>query len=240
MPMLLKLNTILVSSFLVNNYRQALELLAGEDALRKTMEDQGITGTEVFHAWLAEERVYLSSLSKEPIQETLEMEYYQKLVNLHAANEKLAKLKSTWHAFDPHAPTTFSKTSGKRRYKPDTQVRHAQEAVDNALNAVHGVEMQMEISERWTPDSEQWKTAAVMTGQRQYQRCLDELESLVVSRMFELTKMNMSQTGYKLRKHIGKALKARSQAIKSALDRYNAAADQMSPPRPSLAWEQVV
>ncbi|KAG6895726.1 hypothetical protein C0992_013015 [Termitomyces sp. T32_za158] len=52
--------------------------------------------------------------------------------------------------------------------------------------------------------------------------------------------MNMSQTGYKLRKHIGKALKARSQAIRSALDRYNAAAALMSPRRPSLSWDQVV
>ncbi|KAG6808178.1 hypothetical protein H0H92_005145 [Tricholoma furcatifolium] len=51
----------------------------------------------------------------------------------------------------------------------------------------------------------------------------------------------MSQTGYKLRKHIAKALKARSQAIKNALDRYNAAAASlMSPPCPSLTWDEVV
>ncbi|KAG6821969.1 hypothetical protein H0H92_015871, partial [Tricholoma furcatifolium] len=58
--------------------------------------------------------------------------------------------------------------------------------------------------------------------------------------MFELTKMNMSQTGYKLRKHIGKALKARSQAIRSALDRYNDAATLMSPPRASLSWNEII
>ncbi|KAG6806898.1 hypothetical protein H0H92_009665 [Tricholoma furcatifolium] len=52
--------------------------------------------------------------------------------------------------------------------------------------------------------------------------------------------MNMSQTGYKQRKHIGKALKAQLQAIRTALDQYNAAANLLSPPRPSLTWDEVV
>ncbi|KAG6808240.1 hypothetical protein H0H92_004756 [Tricholoma furcatifolium] len=56
--------------FLVNNYRQALHLLASE---------------HVFHEWLKEERTYLWSLASEPVEETMEMEYYQKLVNYYAA-----------------------------------------------------------------------------------------------------------------------------------------------------------
>ena len=72
--------------FLTNNYQQALDLLKGEPALKKTMVDQGIVDTGVFEQWLTEERVYLKGLSKEPMQETLEMEYYQKLVN-HWASE---------------------------------------------------------------------------------------------------------------------------------------------------------
>jgi hypothetical protein len=35
-----------------------------------------------FEQWLEKEKVHLRTLSKEPLQETLEMEYYQKLVNL--------------------------------------------------------------------------------------------------------------------------------------------------------------
>lgn len=46
--------------------------------------------------------------------------------------------------------------------------------------------------------------------------------------------------GYKLRKHIGRALQARSAAIRTALDRYNTAARALSPPRPSLSWDEVV
>jgi hypothetical protein len=60
---------------------------------------------------------------------------------------------------------------------------------------VQELEMKLTVTSRWVPDCQEWKTAAVMAGKRRYQRCLDDLEGLIVSRMFELTKMNMSQTG---------------------------------------------
>ena len=46
--------------------------------------------------------------------------------------------------------------------------------------------------------------------------------------------------GYKLRKHIAGALQQRSQAIRNALDRYNAAAAALRPPAPKLSWDKVV
>jgi len=49
------------------------------------MTDLRITDAKVFDEWQEEERVYLEGLQKEPITETLKMEYYQKLVNLHAS-----------------------------------------------------------------------------------------------------------------------------------------------------------
>ncbi|KAF8984365.1 hypothetical protein BDQ17DRAFT_1260863 [Cyathus striatus] len=45
------------------------------------MLEQGIEGPEVFNSQLNEEQQYLLRLSKEPIQEILEMDYYQKLIN---------------------------------------------------------------------------------------------------------------------------------------------------------------
>ena len=66
---------------MVNNYKQALVILRSEPALRKTMQDQGIGSDATFQEWLLEERTYLRGLQKEPIRETLEMEYLQKLVN---------------------------------------------------------------------------------------------------------------------------------------------------------------
>lgn len=64
---------------------QALDILKGESTLKKSMADLEITDTCMFGVWLEEERTYLKELSKEPIRETQEMEYYQKLVNLNAS-----------------------------------------------------------------------------------------------------------------------------------------------------------
>ena len=49
------------------------------------MTDLEITDVTMFAQWLEEEREYLKGLSIEPIRETQEMEYYQKLVNLRAS-----------------------------------------------------------------------------------------------------------------------------------------------------------
>ena len=49
------------------------------------MSDLEITDVTVFAQWLGEEREYLKGLSIEPIRETQEIEYYQKLVNLRAS-----------------------------------------------------------------------------------------------------------------------------------------------------------
>jgi hypothetical protein len=49
------------------------------------MSDLKISSTEVFEHWREEERVYLEGLAKEPIIETLQMEYYQKLINLDSS-----------------------------------------------------------------------------------------------------------------------------------------------------------
>lgn len=46
------------------------------------MERHGITDTAVLSTWLGEEKTYLQGLKSEPVQETLEMEYYTKLVAL--------------------------------------------------------------------------------------------------------------------------------------------------------------
>jgi hypothetical protein len=43
-----------------------------------------------------------------------------------------------------------------------------------------------------------------------------------------------------MRKHIAKALQARSQAIRTAIDRYNTAAAALTPPRAALEWSEVI
>lgn len=63
------------------------------------------------------------------------------------------------------------------------------------MRVVRELEVKLEIRQRWTRGSVAWNAAAEMVRRRTYQRALDQLEGLVVARMFELTKVNMSQTG---------------------------------------------
>lgn len=73
-----------LSLFLCNNYKQALTIINAEPELFRLMKDYGVTDRSEFEEWLKEEKEYLQGLSKEPPEETLQMEYYQRLVNLNA------------------------------------------------------------------------------------------------------------------------------------------------------------
>jgi hypothetical protein len=78
--------TTILGTFLLNNYKQALEILrSAPAALTEIKKEHGIADDSVFEKWLADERDYLRGLKTELQVETLEMEYYQKLVNLRAS-----------------------------------------------------------------------------------------------------------------------------------------------------------
>ena len=63
------------------------------------------------------------------------------------------------------------------------------------LLIIQSLEVKMGILQCWGPNDAEWKKAVVMVGRQRYQKCLNALEGLIVVRMLELTKMNMSQTG---------------------------------------------
>ena len=76
----------------------------------------------------------------------------------------------------------------------ETERRHALEEYEKDLKVVQDLEKKLNISVRWEL-SDDWVRTGKLVTMRKYQRALDRLEGLIVARMFELTKMNMSQTG---------------------------------------------
>ncbi|KAJ7473405.1 hypothetical protein FB451DRAFT_1035558 [Mycena latifolia] len=229
-----------LGKFLCSNYTQALTILKSEPAIRTWMRQENIESYDAFHQWLQEEKTYLLSLKHAPKTnvETLEMEYVQKLVNLGASQYVLAK-----HAVlvaDARRARADDAEYTPGIAKAELARRHGKEKADKDLEAVHGLERQLLIVVRWTTASPKWIETVVEIKKCKYQLALDELELLIVERIFELTKMNESQTGYKMRKHIAKALQARSKAVKHAIERYNTAAMLLVPPMAQLTWEQVV
>lgn len=119
-----------------------------------------------------------------------------------------------------------------------------------ALDGVVAIEAALGVTERWTEDSQQYQDAVKRIAERDWRRALDRLEYLMVQRMFELAKShtfgtgastvggcshsNGQSLGYKLRQAIGKGLKSRSQAIRTAVTRYNDLAAALTPPAPSV------
>jgi hypothetical protein len=77
----------------------------------------------------------------------------------------------------------------------ETHRRHAIENQSKDLKAVQALEVRMGTAVRWVAGSAECNEAAKLLHMRTYQRALDVLEGLVVARVFELGKMNRSQTG---------------------------------------------
>ncbi|KAJ6605926.1 hypothetical protein B0H10DRAFT_2310689 [Mycena sp. CBHHK59/15] len=226
-------------TFLCNNYYQSINILRTLPALRHWMKSNNIQSFSVFDTWIKEEYEFLSIRDKEPMVETLEMEYYQKLINFNAAEEILHK---QWENSTPRDGTALNDLyhEGLRVAHQEADRRAALEHRDKNLEVVLHLERKLSIVRRWKAGDPEWERADVLVGKRRYQRCIDELEKLVVSRLFELTNMNQLKSGYKMRKHMAVALESRSKAIKAALVRYNMAAAALPEPRPPLSWEEVV
>ena len=77
----------------------------------------------------------------------------------------------------------------------ETKHRHALKKRNKDLAAVHTLELRLGIITHWVPGNPEWEEAGRLVSMQKYQWSLDNLEGLVVARIFELTKMNRSQTG---------------------------------------------
>ena len=125
--------------------------------------------------------------------------------------------------------------------------------IQQAETNVVQIENQLGVDVWWTLNHPDYQTTVASLIHQSYHQALDQL---VVQRLFELSKLNMSRTGeiyselsitigvlkqsagYKLRMHIAKALQRRADAIWTALANYNQSAKKVS--RPTLTWAEIV
>ncbi|KAI6094518.1 hypothetical protein EDD16DRAFT_1529100 [Pisolithus croceorrhizus] len=129
------------SNFLFDNYKQALAIIHDSKTILPNLKhDLSIEDNNIFCRWPEEEKEYLEGLSCEPLEETLHMEYWQRLGKLEDLE---CKLSISWH---------------------------------------------------WVPEDKEWQDAGRLVANQEYCCALDNLESLVVAWLFELTKMNREGT----------------------------------------------
>jgi hypothetical protein len=77
----------------------------------------------------------------------------------------------------------------------ETQRRYLTEKHDKILHDVIQMESRMNIARRWQPSDMQYMKTVKYMATRKYQQALDHLHRLVVQRLFELHKVNLSKTG---------------------------------------------
>ncbi|KAK1223141.1 hypothetical protein PQX77_013995 [Marasmius sp. AFHP31] len=210
-------------NFIYQNYRQALAKITAEEALfHELCKKCGVTENDC-KQFLQDEIAHFSQEHKESLELTVKLDYVELLQRLTRTN---AQRNSKVPAKQLQSLHTCSCTALKR-YKL-------------VLEEVLVFENKHDYYQRWNPtDKEYQETVLAMRG-RNYHRALERLERLVVQRLLELTKLNMSGVRYKQRKKITQALRARAKAIQKALDEYNEAALTMEPSRPQLEWKDIL
>ncbi|KAK1229996.1 hypothetical protein PQX77_006925, partial [Marasmius sp. AFHP31] len=219
-------------NFIYQNYRQALVKIAAEETLfLELFQKCGVT-EEDCERFLQDEIAHFSQEHKESPELTVKLDYVELLQRLTrtklASDEAFAKYQNAQRN---------SKIPAKQLQSLHMRSRTALERYKLVLEDVLVFEDDHDYYRRWSPtDKEYQKTVLAMRG-RNYRRALERLERLVVQRLLELTKLNMSGVGYKQREKITQVLRARAKAIQKALDEYNEAASTMEPTRPRLEWK---
>ncbi|KAG6807975.1 hypothetical protein H0H92_005850, partial [Tricholoma furcatifolium] len=231
-----------LANMLHDNYRQALTIIENH-----TIDVQHILTLRQLDEptllqYIDDERTFFSTLGKEPDDDLHAIAYVELLESLWGVESKLDDATSLFHTQTPSdyqfvSPELSYSSNLSETRRTDTARRQLNDRRDALLLEVAQLEVKMNIHTRWTPTSPQYTQVAKYMANRKYERALDTLQNLVIKRLFELHKLNLSQTGYRMRTHIAKSLQTRSKTIRAAVLRYNTLAVRLG--RPTLDWSTV-
>ncbi|KAI0674940.1 hypothetical protein C8Q78DRAFT_1075288 [Trametes maxima] len=236
---------------LYNNYRQALELIKSLTAELSQVLASLEIGVNELRVYRQEELQYFEELGEELPRDLHAIAYVEALEELNSVSAELDGAEEQFLKTVPpdYAPavaflppttalTTYSTDASATR-KVETRRRFLRDRLAVLQLEVATLEIKLGIDIRWQAGDTQYVKVLDYIATRRYQRALGHLQRLVVQRLFELHRLNLSQTAYRVRTHIAKHLQARCRAIRNAVKTYNAAAAAMKPPRPSLDWSRV-
>ncbi|KAL0570827.1 hypothetical protein V5O48_011123 [Marasmius crinis-equi] len=175
-----------LSKFIFNNYRQALGILENAGKVVLEVRALGVEKAEDVYSWLVEEKQFLESRQETLSVEVNKIELYTKLVKLRECWERLNAARSIFQTYDP---SSKDKTNAVER-----TMRQEEEKEEKLLEEVHRLENALDIQSRWKEGSTEWKEAEGLAQNQVYQKAIDRGEGLVVARIFELSRLNVSGT----------------------------------------------
>ncbi|KAJ3727628.1 hypothetical protein C8R42DRAFT_694106 [Lentinula raphanica] len=203
-----------LATMLHNNVKQALGIIENDgQALHADLEAKGLT-VEDLEAYFRDETNYTQELGKETEADLHAVAYVELLQEYRDLSQGLSQTRRT-----------------------ETDRRVLCERRDKVLFDLVKMEVAMGISARWQVTDQPYLETLKYINTHKYQKALERLHKLVIMRLLELHKMNLSFTEYKMRTHISAALQCRSAAIRNAVKSYNNAAASLG--RPTLDWSQV-
>jgi hypothetical protein len=197
-------------NFIFQNYRQALDKIEYESRQLAALAAELKTTDADYESYIKAERDHLQSLRSEPAEVQHAIDYVELL-------QKLQELKyvpwileiSIMVIIQPRSESDKAKVDFKNldfniinngytrkeiaavrtRYRTTFTRWAAKEEELSRYEEEHA------IDPRWLPDSDSYKATQKLLVERSYRRAVDNLERLIVQRLFELTKLGMNGVG---------------------------------------------
>ncbi|KAG2119870.1 uncharacterized protein F5147DRAFT_742122 [Suillus discolor] len=186
-----------LGTMLLNNYRQALQIISSETvALEEAKTSLGIQDTDLMN-WRAEEIQYFQTLGKEPKWD---------------AHAVMCQASVSFNHFVSAALDDYQFTAASESNFYSANLSQTSEHFTVIQCEVISMEIKLGIANHWNISSPEYQDTLKYMTLHKYHKALDNLQHLVVQRLFELQRLNVSQTGKK----------------------YNEAASDLQPPWPPL------
>ncbi|KAG2337481.1 hypothetical protein BDR05DRAFT_978476 [Suillus weaverae] len=181
-----------LSDFIYNNYVQALTIISTTNIFLANFHASNATIKPNFEDDLKDEHQVLQCLAHKKEESTVEVDYVRALNEYDEA-----------HGLNLRLDCSMKESGDIRRHHAN-----ATNKCDQKLEIVTHYEHQMVLDLRWGPDHPERMKAQSRITNWLFHKAVDDIEHLVVMRLLELTKLQMSGLGYKLRTQISKALKS--------------------------------
>ncbi|KAG0702916.1 hypothetical protein DFH29DRAFT_804333 [Suillus ampliporus] len=184
-----------LSNFLWNHYQEALKVIATLTVELTIIKAELQLTDDDFPRFLHEECNYLESLKELPVKDNLCIRYVEVL-------DELVEQRADWVLAREAANNALTEIPASSLMQINQALMAARIKVDSsyvklqhAEALVAHMEIQLSIDVRWEIGGEEYNRFKDEASLSQYRTALDELERLVVMRLFELSKLSLSGTG---------------------------------------------
>ncbi|KAJ4492046.1 hypothetical protein C8J55DRAFT_533981 [Lentinula edodes] len=183
-----------LGTMLFNNYIQALHILETEAAeLAHDLEQFNLTESDLEAMWV-DQAGHFKELGKERAEKVNGVAYVELLQQLRDIDYTAFRIQEP-EDFEQLPPHSSYSLGLSKTCKTETRCRFLGEKRDNVLWEILQMESQMDVQWRWTPLDSEYKAALKYMTERKYLQALENLHLLVIKRLFEMHKLNMSGTG---------------------------------------------